>query len=43
MTLQVNFAGNRALTWRRSADGSRKPWRRFHVARGGIGLIGALG
>jgi putative flippase GtrA len=42
VTLQVNFAGNRVLTWRRRVAGSGvalwRRWGRFHVARG-AGLL----
>ncbi len=41
VTLQLNFVGNRAITWRRRvADGGPgRQWLRFQLARGGSGLL----
>jgi cellulose synthase/poly-beta-1,6-N-acetylglucosamine synthase-like glycosyltransferase/putative flippase GtrA len=40
-TLQLNFLGNRLLTWRRRAayGAWSRQWLRFHVARGGSALL----
>lgn len=46
VTLQLNFLGSRAFTWRRRVSGSRLPWwhrwRRFHLARGSSALLSVL-